>query len=104
MSEDDFFDPRALIKKVRQSMSEVEARKKYRVIDHYDFDFWYPTQRAFFASPALEKIITSGNQRGKSLCAEANTSWDLTGQYPRWWSGYRTRSRSGHGRSVRHRN
>jgi phage terminase large subunit-like protein len=91
MSEDDFFDPRALIKKVRQSMSGVEARKKYRIIDHYDFDFWYPTQRAFFASTALEKIITSGNQRGKSLCAGANMSWDLTGSYPRWWTGYRTK-------------
>jgi phage terminase large subunit-like protein len=36
-----------------------------------------------------DRLLMAGNQLGKTLCAAAETSMHLTGEYPDWWSGKR---------------
>jgi phage terminase large subunit-like protein len=92
MADDDFPDPQALIRLVRQTLSSSERRKKYRRIDFMDTAFWYPSQLAFFAAGSSglhQRFIYGGNQSGKTLSCGAEVSWHLTGAYPDWWAGKR---------------
>jgi phage terminase large subunit-like protein len=83
-------DPQKLIKLARQTMSSAEHRRRFRRIDFLGTTFWYPTQLAFFAAGSTgvhQRLIYGGNQTGKTLCAGAEVSWHLTGDYPHWWTG-----------------
>jgi hypothetical protein len=85
-------DPQKLIKLARQTLSSAERRRKYRRIDFLDASYWYPTQLAFFAAGNTgvhQRLVYGGNQTGKTLCAGAEVSWHMTGDYPHWWIGKR---------------
>jgi len=51
----------------------------------------YPKQRDFHAAGAMyrERLLSAGNQSGKTLCASYETAMHLSGQYPDWWTGKR---------------
>jgi phage terminase large subunit-like protein len=85
-------DPQALIRLARQTLSSSERRKRYRRIDFLDTVYWYPSQLAFLAagsSGVHQRLIYGGNQSGKTICASAEVSWHMTGDYPNWWTGHR---------------
>lgn len=56
-------------------------------------DFWtpYPKQLQFFNMGAKyqERLLTAGNQVGKSDTGAAEAAYHLTGLYPGWWEGRR---------------
>lgn len=51
----------------------------------------YPKQREFHAVGAAyrERLLSAGNQSGKTLCASREAAMHATGRYPDWWAGYR---------------
>jgi Terminase large subunit, T4likevirus-type, N-terminal len=92
MAHDDTPDPARILKLAKQTLSSAERRRKYRSIDFMDSAFWYSTQMAFFAdgsSGKHQRLIYGGNQTGKTLCAAAEVSWHMSGDYPPWWTGKR---------------
>lgn len=85
-------DPQRLIKLARQTLSSAERRKRYSKIDFLDESFWYSAQKKFFEAGARgvhQRLIHSGNQRGKSTCCAAEVVWHAAGRYPSWWVGHR---------------
>ena len=65
----------------------VEHRQFHRI------DFWqpYPKQRDFIAMGAVKKqrLLTAGNQQGKSDVGAYEAATHLTGLYPKDWPGHR---------------
>ena len=49
----------------------------------------YPTQRAFLESMKNIAVLFGGNQTGKSKTLLHQDAWDLTGQYPAEYKGFR---------------
>jgi len=51
----------------------------------------YPKQQEFMALGAIfkERMLTAGNQTGKSDCGAYETARHMTGVYPPWWKGLR---------------
>jgi phage terminase large subunit-like protein len=51
----------------------------------------YPKQKEFHAAGAThrERLLSAGNQVGKTHCGAAEAAFHLTGQYPAWWMGRR---------------
>ena len=51
----------------------------------------YPKQRGFHAAGLAfpHRMLSAGNQNGKSWPTGAETAMHLTGEYPPWWDGHR---------------
>jgi phage terminase large subunit-like protein len=85
-------DPARILRLARQTMSSAELRKKYTMLDFWGPSRWYRTQLEFFAggsSGVHQRMLSGGNQTGKTLCGAAEVSWHATGLYPDWWTGHR---------------
>lgn len=73
------------MKKDIQKMALEEATRK----------FWtykpYPKQKAFHnaGKTCRERVLSAGNQLGKSLAGSYEVAFHATGFYPEWWDGYR---------------
>lgn len=89
---DEIADPHKLLRLARQTMSSAEVRRKYAAIDFLDTSYWYRTQLEFFAAGSAgphQRMLSGGNQTGKTLAGSGEKSWHLTGLYPSWWKGLR---------------
>jgi phage terminase large subunit-like protein len=87
-------DPHKLAKLARQTYSSMERRRRFDQISFLDDQYFYPSQLKFFADgagTASIRIITGGNQVGKTRAACAEVAWHLMGgsKYPDWWRGKR---------------
>lgn len=80
-------------------LEELERRKSRRKIDSYYPDQGtlrrelYPKHLRFFAGGAehRERLFLAANRVGKTEGVGAyETTVHLTGQYPRWWNGWRS--------------
>lgn len=51
----------------------------------------YPWQKEFHAAGAhnAERMLMAANRVGKTMCAGAEVSYHMTGDYPDWWEGRR---------------
>jgi phage terminase large subunit-like protein len=47
----------------------------------------YPKQREFHNLLIQQRLISAGNQLGKTLAGAAEATFHLTGVYPAWWKG-----------------
>lgn len=76
--------------KLEKSLLEIDQRKTFNKLSFYAP---YPKQMEFHALGALfrERLLSAGNQNGKTYCGAAETSMHLTGRYPEWWAGRRWR-------------
>ncbi|MGL4275185.1 MAG: terminase large subunit domain-containing protein [Pseudomonas paracarnis] len=69
-------------------LEERERRRKLNRLAEYRP---YPKQAEFHAMGAVkrERMLSAGNQLGKTLCAAAESAMHATGLYPDWWKGRR---------------
>lgn len=70
----------------------AKERERRIAIDRLAHYKPYPKQMEFHASGALpvyERLFMAGNQLGKTFAGAAETSYHLTGRYPRDWQGRR---------------
>lgn len=67
---------------------ELAAEQRYDSLSSYSP---YPRQREFHDAGRnhRERLLSAGNQLGKTLCASMETAMHATGIYPTWWSGWR---------------
>ena len=67
---------------------ELEQRKAYDRLSDYRP---YPKQAEFHRAGSIhrERLLSAGNQSGKTLCASFEAAMHATGLYPDWWDGYR---------------
>lgn len=49
----------------------------------------YRKQYQFHCATTRERMLIAGNQLGKTYSAGMEFSYHVTGQYPRWWKGWR---------------
>jgi hypothetical protein len=85
-------DPHRILKLAKQTLSSAERRKKYNRISFVGPEFWYPSQMAFMSrtqGDQLQRILTGGNQSGKTTTCGAEFAWHCTGRYPDWFTGLR---------------
>ena len=64
-----------------------ELRKNFAMYDPY------PKQMEFHNSTALERVLSGGNQVGKSYAASMELAMHATGIYPDWFKGKRIKPR-----------
>jgi phage terminase large subunit-like protein len=71
-----------------KSWQELYRRQQRTKLERYDP---YERQRLFHAHGAFarERLLTAGNQCGKTTCGAAEAAIHLTGLYPSWWPGKR---------------
>lgn len=71
-----------------KTLQAIDHSKTYR---HGDFFEAYPKQAEFFNLGAMkrERLLTAGNQQGKTHAGAYEMSRHLTGEYPSWWKGRR---------------
>lgn len=74
--------------KILETLEAALARKTYR---RFDFFEPYPKQREFFELGAhkRERLLTAGNQQGKTEAGGFEATCHMTGEYPAWWTGRR---------------
>lgn len=66
---------------------EKELRSRFALYEAY------PKQKAYHNSHAIGKIISGGNQCGKTLAGTHEVAFHATGIYPTWFSGWKLPSR-----------
>lgn len=76
------------LQKILETLEEIDRRKTYR---RFDFFTPYDKQKLFFAHGATkrERLLTAGNQQGKTEAGGFETTVHMTGLYPPWWKGRR---------------
>lgn len=73
----------------RARLTEAQRkREQFTSLDRYSP---YPKQLEFHAAGAThrERLLSAGNQLGKTSCGAAEAAYHLTGLYPPWWPGLR---------------
>ncbi len=80
-------DPEKL-RELHATLEELKRRQVENRLAHYAP---YPKQAEFHALGAdhRERLLTSGNQQGKTYCGSMELAAHLTGLYPSWWQGRR---------------
>ena len=70
------------------TLEAAALRKRFR---RYDFFIPYPKQQQFFdlGANVKERLLSAGNQNGKTYAGGYETAIHLTGEYPDWWLGRR---------------
>ena len=53
----------------------------------------YAKQKMFHNSLAMSRVISGGNQTGKTFCGTHDVAFHATGYYPEWYEGWRLGSR-----------
>lgn len=72
-------------------LAGLEAAADRRKFRRFEFFEPYDKQRQFFNLGAThrERLLSAGNQNGKSEAGSYETSVHMTGLYPEWWKGRR---------------
>lgn len=73
---------------IEQGLKTIAKRKKFGRLEFY---VPYPKQQEFhdWGLTRRERLLSAGNQNGKTYCGGAEASYHLTGKYPDWWLGRR---------------
>lgn len=76
------------LRKIEGLLRDLADKKKYRAIDMFEP---YSKQRDFFDAGLVykERMLSAGNQMGKTKAGCAETVYHLTGEYPDDWLGKR---------------
>ena len=80
-------DPRALQEFLQNLQALNETRSKNQITLYQP----YPKQRQFHAMGADkdERLLSAGNQLGKTWAGSYEAAYHATGMYPDWWEGRR---------------
>jgi phage terminase large subunit-like protein len=78
------------LQELEQSLQALHDRKLYHKLEFFKP---YPKQLEFFANGRThrERLLSAGNQQGKTEAGSAETAYHLTGLYPEWWPGRKFR-------------
>src|ERR1700683_538250 len=78
----------AELKETLAVLEAIDYRKTYQQFFYFEP---YEKQKAFFAlgSSKRERLLTAGNQQGKTHAGGFETACHLLGTYPSWWTGRR---------------
>ena len=78
----------AELKETLATLEAIDYRKTYQQFFYFEP---YAKQREFFALGAAkrERLLTAGNQQGKTHAGGYETTLHMTGLYPDWWTGRR---------------
>lgn len=74
------------LRQIEKSIDELLAEKaRNRILDYRP----YPKQQAFhdMGASKTERLLSAGNQLGKTLAGAHEMAYHLTGRYPDWWKG-----------------
>ncbi len=74
------------LKNLVETLSAAADRKKFFKLAYFKP---YPKQSKFMALGATkrERLLTAGNQQGKTEAGAAEAAYHATGLYPKWWKG-----------------
>lgn len=80
------FDSLPAQKRLILALKEKSWRARYNRLTYYKP---YEKQREFhyLGAGVRERLLSAGNQAGKTLSASFETAMHLTGRYPEWWQG-----------------
>lgn len=78
----------AELKEILRTLEEIDKRKTYQRLLYFTP---YEKQKQFFKNGVAfqERLLTAGNQQGKSEAGAFEVACHLTGLYPKWWPGRR---------------
>jgi phage terminase large subunit-like protein len=78
----------AELKATLETLEAIDYRQTYRRFDYFKP---YEKQRRFFelGAKCRERLLTAGNQQGKTEAGGFEATCHLTGEYPAWWKGRR---------------
>lgn len=76
---------------LRQKLEVLRKLRDHRKYNQLEFFKPYPKQLEFFAlgKDKRERLLTAGNQQGKTEAGAAEMAYHATGLYPEWWPGRR---------------
>lgn len=76
----------AALREIADALKLLDDKRRFRAIDFFTP---YPKQQEFFdmGSMKSERMLSAGNQQGKSQAGAAEMAYHLTGQYPDDWLG-----------------
>lgn len=76
------------LRELAAALKLLGDKERYRQIDFFHA---YPKQQEFFADGLAfaERMLSAGNQQGKSHAGAAEMAYHLTGEYPDDWKGRR---------------
>jgi len=72
--------------RLHQLLTEKAKALKYDKLRNFDPYVW---QQDFINDKEKSKGLRCGNQQGKTWCGCAVDAYDLTGEYPDWYEGYK---------------
>ena len=76
---------------LQQTLETLEAIDRRQTFRRFDYFRPYPKQVAFFemGGAKRERLLTAGNQQGKTEAGAFEATCHMTGEYPKWWTGRR---------------
>jgi phage terminase large subunit-like protein len=69
-------------------LQEKQRRVETRRIEQYS-PYDYQTRFHSEGNSCAQRILMAANRVGKTYCGAAETAYHLTGNYPKWWKGYK---------------
>ena len=69
-------------------LQEKQRRLETRRIEQYS-PYDYQTRFHSEGNGCAQRILMAANRVGKTYCGAAETAYHLTGNYPKWWKGYK---------------
>lgn len=79
---------KAALKEIAAALKALDDKRRYRAIDFFRA---YPKQQEFFDASFghNERLLSAGNQQGKTQAGAVEMAYHLTGEYPDDWLGRR---------------
>lgn len=76
----------AALAELLETLEAVAANRNYNAIEYFEP---YPKQLLHFRNGLTkrERMLSAGNQQGKTYAGGAEATYHLTGNYPHWWPG-----------------